>query len=290
LNLLQIAKMGARSLLRDLPLWMQFRLGLKTSADIDNAVTYAIQISEHCLNQLASHGIPLNGTRILEIGPGLDFAPQLVLASQGAKVTLADRFMSKWDPAYHPEFYRRFKARWTGPSAAIDEVIAAGGYSAHLINCLPEPAEALNSVSTASCDVVFSTSVLEHVYDLPLVCRSLARVTRPGGLGLHSIDFRDHWNFDRPLDFLLFASDSYQARMTRGRVGRGNRLRPSEHLAQFREAGFRIDTVKPYAPPSKAYFDDFLPKLRASSSPYRDSPLDDLLPLGAMVTVVRETA
>jgi SAM-dependent methyltransferase len=289
-NLLQIAKMGTRSLLRDLPLWMQFRLGLKTSADIDNAVTYAIQLSDHYLTQLASRGISLNGTRILEIGPGLDFAPQLVLASQGAKLILADRFLSKWDQAYHPEFYRRFKARWTGPSTAIDEAIAAGGYPASLISCLAEPAEALNSVATASCDVVFSTSVLEHVYDLPVVCRSLARVTKPGGIGLHSIDFRDHWNFDRPLDFLLFASQSYQARMTRGRVGRGNRLRLSEHLAQFRDAGFRIDTVKPYAPPDKGYFDAFLPRLRASSSPYRDSPLDDLLVLGAMVTVVRETA
>jgi SAM-dependent methyltransferase len=269
---------------------MQFRLGLKTSADIDSAVSYAIQLSNGYLKQLADRGISPNGMQILEIGPGLDFAPQLVLASHGAKLILSDRFLSKWDNAYHPEFYRRFKARWPDPCEAIDDVIEAGGYPSHLITRLAEPAEALNSVPAASCDVVFSTSVLEHVYDLPVVCRSLARVTKPGGVGVHSIDFRDHWNFDRPLDFLLFGSESYQARLTRGRVGRGNRLRPSEHLAQFRKAGFRIEAVKPYAPPSKTYFDAFLPQLRASSSPYRDSPVDDLATLGALVTVVRETA
>jgi SAM-dependent methyltransferase len=267
---------------------MQFRLGLKTSADIDSAVAYAIQLSNGYLKQLADRGISPEGAQILEIGPGLDFAPQLVLASHGAKLILADRFLSKWDDAYHPEFYRRFNTRWSAPSAAIDEAIAANGYPPGF--CLAEPAEALNSVPDASCDVVFSTSVLEHVYDLPAVCRSLARVTKPGGVGFHSIDFRDHWNFDRPLDFLLFGSDSYQARLTRGRVGRGNRLRLSEHLARFHEAGFKIESVKPYAPPEKAYFDAFLPHLRASSSPYRDSPVDDLMVIGAMVTVVRETA
>ena len=269
---------------------MQFRLGLKTSADIDNAVSYAIQLSSGYLGQLADRGISPNGAQILEIGPGLDFAPQLVLASQGANLILADRFLSKWDDAYHPEFYRRFRERWRGPSAAIDEVIAAGGYPAGLITCLAEAAETLNSVQTDSCDVVLSTSVLEHVYDLPVVCRSLARVTRRGGIGIHSIDFRDHWNLDRPLDFLLFGPEDYQSRLTRGRVGRGNRLRPSEHLAQFREAGFIIEAVRPYAPPDRAYFDAFLPQLRASSSPYRDSPLDDLMVLGATVTMTRAPA
>jgi hypothetical protein len=135
--------------------------------------------------------------------------------------------------------------------------------------------------------VVLSNAVLEHIYDLPAVCRSLARVTKPGGISTHQVDFRDHWDFQRPLEFLLFEPQSYQARVTRGRVGRGNRHRLSDHLAEFRAAGFRIEKVDPTETADKAYFDDFLPRLRASASPFRDRAEDDLAVLGARITMVR---
>ena len=288
MNLLQIAHKGALSILRDLPLGWQFRLGLRTSASIDEAVDYALRLTDSYLRLLSDRGIGPRGARILELGPGLDFAPQLALASHGANVVLADRFLAQWDRAYHDEFYRRFRARWHGPSSAIDAAIAAGGYPADAIACIAEPAEALTRVADASCDVVLSNAVLEHIYDLPAVCRSLARVTKPGGIGVHQIDFRDHWDFARPLEFLLFAPDSYQARITRGRVGRGNRHRLPDQLAQFRAAGFRIDQVEVTETASKAYLDDILPRLRAASaSPYRERSAEELATLGARITMVR---
>lgn len=283
MDLLRIPKLAATSLVRRLPLSLQIRFGVMTSADIDRAVDYAVQLSNGYLERLATRGVSLNAARILEIGPGLDFAPQLVLVSWGAKVTVADPFLSTWDRAYHPDFYRRFKARWSGTSGAIDEVIAVGGYPDELIRCIREPAESLESIPANSCDVVLSTSVLEHVSNLRSVCQTLARVTVPGGIGIHSIDFMDHWSPDRPLDFLLLGENSPEAR----RLSRGNRLRLSDHLNQFRQCGFDIELVEPYAPPDKAYFDSFLPKLRASSSPYRDASVEDLSVLGALVRVAR---
>ena len=56
----------------------------------------------------------LDGLRYMELGPGADFAPQLVLASHGVQVTLADKYLSNWDSNYHPEFYRAFLAQWSG--------------------------------------------------------------------------------------------------------------------------------------------------------------------------------
>jgi SAM-dependent methyltransferase len=287
LNPFQIVSKGALSLLRDLPLWLQFRVGLRTSADIDDAVSYALALADIYLHVMKERGVAILGARVLELGPGLDFAPQLALASHGAHVMLADRFLVQWDAAYHPEFYRRFKARWNGPSAAIDKVIAVGGYPASVLTCMAEPAEMLTSVADASCDVVLSNAVLEHIYDLPAVCRSLARVTKSGGIGVHQVDFRDHWDFARPLEFLLFEPRSYQARVTRGRVGRGNRHRLSDHLAQFRAAGFRIEKVDANQTADKAYLEAFLPRLRASSSPYHDRAEKDLAVLSARITMVR---
>ena len=181
-------------------------------------------LTRNYLNLLAERGIALRNTRILELGPGLDFAPQLALAGYGAQVMVADRFLAKWNSTYHREFYRRFKARWNGPSLGLDAVIAAGGYLPEVITCIAQPAERLTSIADAFCDVVVSQAVLEHVYDLPAVCRSLSRVTRSGGYGIHQIDFRDHWDFDRPLEFLLYEKGGYQLRIGRGRIGRGTAI------------------------------------------------------------------
>jgi SAM-dependent methyltransferase len=250
-------------------------------------VSYALTLTQTYLRNLADLGIDLQGVRILELGPGLDFAPQLVFASYGAEVIIADRFLSRWDDGYHPEFYRRFLSRWNGPVGAIEAAIAANDYPPNVLTQIAEPAETLAGIPSESCDVVLSNAVLEHVYDLPAVCKTLARVTRSGGFGLHQIDFRDHWDFQRPLEFLLDDDRRYRARLTRGRIGRGNRHRLADHLALFSGAGFRITGTEVNARPDQVYFDSFLPRLRASSSPYRDRTEDDLAALGARIKMVR---
>jgi SAM-dependent methyltransferase len=232
-------------------------------------------------------GVPLASVRILELGPGLDFAPQLALAGYGAGVTVADRFLAKWDNAYHNEFYRRFKSRWDGPSTALDAVMAAREYPANVIACIAQPAERLNDIADSSCDVILSNAVLEHVYDLAAVCRMLARITRPGGFSVHQIDFRDHWNFQRPLEFLLYKAGSWQLGINRGRVGRGNRHRLLDHSRYFQDAGFRMMHLDKNMHAEEDYFKHFLPRLRASSSPYRDRAKDDLSVLSAKIILVR---
>jgi len=61
----------------------------------DEAVDYAVQIDKDYLCKLETHDIPLSGLRYLELGPGANFAPQLVLPSLGARVTLADKYLSR---------------------------------------------------------------------------------------------------------------------------------------------------------------------------------------------------
>lgn len=287
MNFFEIPAKAARSLLSNLPLGVQQRLGWRNSATLDHEVTYALNLARHYIQLLAELRLPVRGARILELGPGLDFAPQLALAGLGADVTVADRFLAEWNGAYHGEFYRRFRDRWDGPTAALDAVIAANGYPPEVITRVAEPAESLTAVADRSCDLVVSNAVLEHVYDLPAVCRALARVTRSGGFGVHQIDFRDHWNFARPLEFLVYESAGWQLRMSRGRVGRGNRHRLSDHVNAFQNAGFQIMQVDTNMKADQAYLDDFLPRLRASRSPYRDRGVEDLAALSARITVAR---
>src|SRR5579859_3377149 len=175
----------------------------------DEAVRYAVQISNSCLQLLQANDIQLDGLRYLELGPGADFAPQLVLASHGVRVTLADKYLSRWDPDFHPEFYRAFLAQWPGRNEAVKAALAQGSY-AGLLTLVPEPAEHMPSIGDGSIDFVLSNAVLEHVVDLSRVAPELARVTRVGGIHAHQVDFRDHRNMDRPLDHLLLHPVEYQ--------------------------------------------------------------------------------
>ncbi len=81
-------------------------------------------------------------------------------------------------------------------------------------------------------DLVFSVSVLEHVMDPEGVVRKMRQTLRPGGHALHSIDLRDHANFDDPLRFLKLTEAQYAPRKTE------NRLRASDWFALFEANGF----------------------------------------------------
>ncbi len=250
---------------------------------IENDVAYAISIGRERLAQWEA--IADRPARVLEIGPGINFGPQLILAGAGAAVTVADRFLTDWNRFYHPRFYRSLRDTWPGEAHMIDRVLAAGQYPPDVIRCIKQPAEKLDTVIAEPFDLVVSTAVLEHVYDVDATCRALAHVTRSGGRHHHQIDFRDHKDFSRPLEFLLFDEKAYLRVWRDGR--RGNRVRLSECLAAFRSAGFEVEHVEINARPTGAYLDDFSARLATSQSPLRNTAPADLEALGAAVTLRR---
>jgi SAM-dependent methyltransferase len=80
------------------------------------------------------------------------------------------------------------------------------------------PAEHLAEATTERFDVTLSNAVLEHVFDPLRAAVNLHRVTAPGGIGFHQVDFRDHRDFTRPLEYLLLDEFSY-VRMFHGSTG-----------------------------------------------------------------------
>lgn len=254
------------------------------AALLDRDVDYALQQTATYQNDIASIGRAASGLSILELGPGINLGPPLLLAGLGARVTVADRFLVGFDGLYHPRFYRRLRARTQLPTAALDAVITAGRHVE--VDCVAEPIELLvGKAARAPFDLVLSTAVLEHVYDFDQTARALAQLTRPGGTHFHQIDFRDHRNFGQPLEFLLFDKSSYPALSRDGR--RGNRWRLSQCLRAFSENGLRVDDVDRNEFANESYLDEFIPRLRSSNSPYRDFPPEDLGVLGARVRLTR---
>jgi SAM-dependent methyltransferase len=89
----------------------------------------------------------------------------------------------------------------------------------------------------ASVDLIVSSSVLEHLRDIDASLAELARITRPGGCGIHGVDTIDHhWYGNHamhPLDFLTV--DSKES------VVRGcNRLRLCQFEQAFAQHGFEV--------------------------------------------------
>src|SRR5436190_841090 len=88
---------------------------------------HAVKVAEMHAEFVRRCGLSLQGLRVLEVGPGTHFGPQLLLADRGAHITLVDRFVAPWDAGYHPDLYRQLR-KSAGPSRTLDAVIAAQGY------------------------------------------------------------------------------------------------------------------------------------------------------------------
>ena len=261
---------------------------VRSAADIAGDVAYAIQVARNYLDQLRRLGLELQGLRFLELGPGINFGPQLILASQGVHVTLADRFLAPWAGEYHPAFYATLLDAWPEPNSALAQVVRDGGYGDRL-RLVEAPAEALGMLADGSVDVTMSNAVLEHVYDVEAVAAEIARVTRPGGLGSHQIDLRDHSDFDRPLEFLLVAEGDFARELEEKHGERGNRHRLHEVMAMFRAAGFEVEAdINMRA--EADYLADVLPRLRTGGGRFGAMTKAELSPIAALLTLRKPEA
>lgn len=97
----------------------------------------------------------------------------------------------------------------------------------------------------ASVDVTFSNSVLEHLPDPAAFLQELARITRPGGLGIHGIDVADHRRYGDPsLHALEFLTEPGAGPI----AFECNRLRLADHERLFAAHGFEVLLAAPAAP------------------------------------------
>jgi SAM-dependent methyltransferase len=244
-------------------------------------VEYALFVGRSYLGALRECFPSVNGLRVLEVGPGIAYGSAMVLAAYGVRPVVADRFLAPWEPEYHAKFYNRLRVELTRTDPAADGrplqvLLSAGAYRDDVIERISCPLEAVPMPSD-SVDCVVSTAVLEHVFDVKRSFAQLLRITRPGGFGLHQVDFRDHRDFNRPLEYLLLSEDEFQNLFAACHAECGNRYRASEFAGAIRAAGFEMLGLQGTAFNTPDYLADFLPRLRAvSASPYRDTAAEDL--------------
>ena len=166
---------------------------------------------------LAARGITLAGKRVLLFGYGGGLGVACYLLEFGAAhVVLAEKGgepLHRQNRALAPRFPKYLEVRnatvWPKPGTMT---LRNGD---------------IRQAKLAPVDLVLSSSVYEHLDDVPGITRALARLTHPGGQHLHFIDLRDHF-FAYPFEMLTYSAAAWQ-----------RWLNPTSNLIRCRCADYR---------------------------------------------------
>ena len=229
---------------------------------------YGASLAKTFGDWVSNAGGSILGKRCLELGPGLNYAGALSLLARGAEsVAVADRWLSPWRDEYHRPLYEKMSEELMlagrEDDARVFTQAAREGHAA-LLTEIARSAEDLG-VPDASFDMVFSNAVLEHLADHERAIAELGRVTAPNGWHFHQVDYRDHGNFDRPLDHLMLTPEAFQMRAEGlgEPFSHGCQWRFDDHIAMFERAGFSLVMANPDDLAQESYLDEVLPLVHA---------------------------
>ncbi|HNA88227.1 MAG TPA: class I SAM-dependent methyltransferase [Anaerolineales bacterium] len=172
--------------------------------------------SQRYVETLAAQGISIQGRRVLVFGYGGRFAVGVDLLKRGAAhVILCDHFVlldTERNRELLPDYVMYLKEEQA-------EVQPRGEFITLLHGDIRE--ESIQRRITQA-DVILSTSVFEHLDDVPGITKALANLTAPGGSHLHFVDLRDHF-FKYPFEMLKYSEHVWR-----------NFLNPTSNLNRYR--------------------------------------------------------
>ncbi|HNK63177.1 MAG TPA: class I SAM-dependent methyltransferase [Anaerolineales bacterium] len=177
--------------------------------------------SQRYVETLSAQGLSIVGKRVLVFGYGGRFAVGVDLLKRGAAhVVLCDHFVLL-DAERNRELLPAY-----GPFLEVkqDEVRPRSEFITLLHGDIRE-----GSIQRqiSKVDVVLSTSVFEHLDDVPGITQALAKLTAPHGVHLHFVDLRDHF-FKYPFEMLKFSENVWR-----------QYLNPTSNLNRYRLKDYR---------------------------------------------------
>jgi SAM-dependent methyltransferase len=222
---------------------------------------------------------PLQDSTCFEFGAGRDLIVPLTFSAHGA-----ERFITV-------DIERLARLELIRSNAAI--ISGVSGTSRPEMNSLEDlerswkidyraPSDArATGLPDGSIDCTVSVETLEHIpkADIAAILRELRRIMRPDGLVLMQIDYGDHFKgFDPSIssfNFLTFSEEDWAPFQSRFQYV--NRLRHSEYLQLFREAGFDLVSDQPDRRPPEP------PIMERLAPCFRHFTKEDLFTLGSLI-------
>lgn len=287
---------------------------------IKEDVDYVFGIFDHYLRAFPAEKI--HGANICELGPGKNLGMSLLFKCLGAnQVHVVDKYLKPFDMDYHPYFYKKlaekFSQRYPDSNPGALFKTADNGHEAAPLQIWQDDAEILGGIPNASLDFCCSWAVLEHLYCPAKAFARMGEVTKSGGLGLHQVDFRDHIDFDRPLEFLLhhFRWDEQPDQETmqwlakrlnldpdvvnsgkrdanslvRSNCGYyGNSFRHTDYNKLWQDNNFEILRFEANMFAEDEYVNEFILRLQADHALFETLALDELKIISAMYIVKKK--
>jgi hypothetical protein len=226
---------------------------------------YALNVALGYVSKLPGGRDAILNKHILELGPGINFGTALCLLAWGAQsVTLCDRFLAQYDEHYHDQVYLVLESLLDASAdlSVLQQVVRSQSHQVNGLVCVQSPLEELSSLFPGHFAITLSNAVFEHLYHPAGAFESLFDCMAVGGIGSHQVDFRDHRDFTRPLEFLLYDELSFYALMHDACCEFGNRVRPFQMKAMFEDAGFTILDLDENMLAADDYLTEFLPRLK----------------------------
>jgi SAM-dependent methyltransferase len=257
-----------------------------TAADVAYQVEYAVSSGALHAWRLEGLGIDVRGARIMEIGPGVAFGAIAYLRACGAEVAVSDRWLAPWSDPFHGPVYSgiadRMEAEGRFDVAPLRRMVEAKGYVEGTIRCIFEASEHLGSIRDGEFDALISNAVLEHIETPATAFAEFFRVTRPGGAGLHQVDFRDHRDFSQPLEHLLLRPQAFRRMTDKVNSELGSQLRQVDYETLLRAAGFHVHKYESNDRAPDAYLDSLISRLETAGRMKPGWTRDQLGDLGGL--------
>ena len=272
---------------------INYRAPVRTNSEIESDAEYCVECARSYVAALPHGKSDLFDKAVLEIGPGPNFATALILKCWGAaKVSVSDRFLVQFDRDYHRALYREVAKRLVSEDRNTNvtplETCARFGHIRRQVSYHELPLEELSKEFTSFFNITLSNAVLEHLYRPKQAIATLYAITAPGGIGLHQVDFRDHRDFNQPLEYLLLDEVNFARLFEYSHGECGNRIRPYQMEEMFREAGFTEVSFEVNLDVSPEYLIHFLPRLRSANSvSFSSLPEEYLTAIGGRFVVRR---
>ncbi len=232
----------------------------------------AIRTFKNYYQRALQHAIIPHDFTVLELGPGDSILSGLVARCMGAsQVWLVDAgaFADTNLKACHHLQTLLKNACYIDLNLAeaksVDEVLRRAN-----IIYLTRGTASLKEIPDASIDFFWSQVVLEHVpyNEFKEFLRQLRRVVKPQGIGIHSIDFRDH--LSNALNNLRFSHAIWESQIFRNSGFYTNRIRPSSMLNYFKDANFNAEVL------TSTYWSEIPTPRAAMSASFRELPEGEL--------------
>lgn len=244
---------------------VNYRPLVASEEDVIRDARYAVGIATTYLNSLPKGIDDIRGKSVIEFGPGQNFGTVLILKAWGAKAAaVADRFLVSFDENYHVPVYKEIarilQAEHPNTDISVFNAVISRGHAPELITEIEAPLEDF-PVGEVGFDVTLSNAVFEHLYDPYLAISNLHSSMSVGGIGSHQVDFRDHRDFSKPLDFLLMDEVGFVRMFDARHCECGNRVRPAQMTQMFQAAGFSQVNYSSNMEAEPAYVDQILKAL-----------------------------